>query len=319
MANTNNPEWDIKLIPDLTGKVALVTGANSSTGVGWNIAHQLALKGAKVYIGARSTEKAASAIAEIQKISPGSKLAPFVAELTDLKQLTASANAFVKSEERLDILVNNAGVLPRALDFDKHGISVSFTINHLAPFALTLALLPLLKKTAARHPGVRVVSLTSMSHKHTPATARFNSIEAFNNDFGGTDDMKSNYVRYGYSKLGNVLFARQLQKKFDAEGIAAISVSVHPGAVKTDGAINFAGEHVKMLDGTITPFQGAITPLYAATAPEVWAEKAKYGGGYIMPYSVLAPDEESALAKDPAIVEECWNTSEKVINDVIKA
>ncbi|THU86895.1 short-chain dehydrogenase [Dendrothele bispora CBS 962.96] len=313
-------EWDLSLIPDLTGKIALVTGANSSVGIGWNIAHQLALKGAKVYFGARNLDKAENAIAEVKKTSPSipnGNLAPFVADMTDYKQIKTSADALVSREERLDILINNAGVLPRPLDLDKHGISVSLSINHLAPFALTVALLPLLKKTAAKHPGVRIVTLSSATHTTVPQTARYDSVEAFNNDFGGTDNMEFNYVRYGYSKLANILFAKHLQKKLDSDGIAGVSLAVHPGAVKTDGAVQFAGEQVHLLNGAVTPLQGAITPIYAATASEVWAEKGRYAAGYIVPFGVLSPDEESSLAKDPALAEELWVTSEKVVDGIV--
>ncbi|THU87272.1 short-chain dehydrogenase [Dendrothele bispora CBS 962.96] len=320
-SDNKSSEWDLNLIPDLTGKVALVTGANSTVGIGWNIAHQLALKGAKVYFGARNSEKAQGAIAEVKKASPSipdSNLAPFVADMTDFKQLKTSADALVSSEERLDILVNNAGVLPRALDFDKHGVSVSFSINHLAPFALTVALLPLLKKTASKYPGVRVITLSSMSHKHVPVElAKFRDINDINNTFGGADGLQFNYARYGYSKLANVLFSKHLQKKFDAERVAGISLSVHPGSVKTDGAVRFAGDNVQMLDGTVTPSQGAITPIFAAVAPEIWAEREKYAGGYFVPYGVLASDEEHALAKNPTLAEELWATSEDLVKKIL--
>ncbi|KAF5342933.1 hypothetical protein D9758_014957 [Tetrapyrgos nigripes] len=321
-SSIKSQEWDLKLIPDLTGKVALVSGANTPDGIGWNIAHQLALKGAKVYFGARNKDKAEGAIAEVKKVSPSvldKNLAPFVADFADLKQLKASAEELVNKEERLDILVNNAAALPRPLDFDKHGISVSMSVNHLAPFLLTTALLPILQRTAARHPGVRVVTVSSISHKDVPGTPRFNSINAFNNDFGGSNGMQFNYLRYGYSKLANILFAKRLQKEFETKEIAGVSLSVHPGSVKTSGAVVFVGDQVQMLDGTITPFQGAITPLYAATASEIWAEKDKYGGGFIVPFGILSPDEESGPAKDSELAEECWNTTEKVVNDILKS
>jgi hypothetical protein len=87
--------------------------------------------------------------------------------------------------------------------------------------------------------------------------------------------------------------------------------------VHKDGAIKFVGDHLHMLEGSITPLQGAITPLFAATAPEIWNDKSKYGGGYIMPFGVLSPKDESEVAKNVDIQEECWRTSEKVVEDVL--
>jgi len=310
-------EWDLKLIPDLTGKVALVTGANSSTGIGYNVAEQLAIKGAKVYIGARSTEKAEAAIAELKKSNPSGNFLPFVADVSDLKQVKQAAEGLVANETRLDILVNNAGLVPRALDKDKNGISLSFVTNHLGVFVLTTTLLPLLKKTAATSPGVRVVTLSSESHAAVPAGAKFDSVDAFNNDYGAPDGMPSNFVRYGYSKLANILFAKQLQKKFDAEGVQAISVSLHPGGVKTSGAIQFVGDKLHLLDGTLTPLQGAVTPLFAAAAPEVWTEKEKFAGQYLMPFGVPSSADASADSKNPALAEELWVTSEKVVGELL--
>ncbi|KIJ51185.1 hypothetical protein M422DRAFT_157943 [Sphaerobolus stellatus SS14] len=106
-------KWDISTgIPDLTGKVALITGANSSSGIGWHVAQHLALNGAKVYVGARSEDKAISAIEEMKQESGGKSLDlhPFVVELSDLKAVKAATDNFLQKETRLDILINNAGL-----------------------------------------------------------------------------------------------------------------------------------------------------------------------------------------------------------------
>ncbi|KZP16710.1 short-chain dehydrogenase [Athelia psychrophila] len=313
------PKWDIQTgIPNLTGKVAIVTGANSSVGIGYHVAHQLAIKGAKVYVGARNVQKAQAAIEEMRKDTPSiaeGKLVPLAMDLGDLKEVEKVAREFVAKEERLDILVNNAGLLARPLDKDINGISVSFSTNHLAPFLFTNELLPLLKKTSVVSPGVRVVNLSSTTHAAPPTGIKLDSLAAFNQELGGTDDFQSNYNRYGLSKLANLLFTKELQKLFDAEGIQAVSVSVHPGGVKTTGAINFVGENVALLDNTLTPLEGALTPLFAATNQIVWVEKEKYGGAYLMPFGVI--EEASDNGRNTQLAKDLWATSEQVIKSVL--
>ncbi|EIM90579.1 NAD-P-binding protein [Stereum hirsutum FP-91666 SS1] len=313
-----SPELDLDAIPTLTGKVAIVTGAYAPSSIGINVVEQLALKGAKVYIGARSLEKAQSAITELTKTIPSANLKPLVMDLNDLKQVKAVAQAFVNEESRLDILVNNAGLLARPLDKNEQGISVSFNTNHLGPFLFTLTLLPLLKKTAESYPGVRVVNMSSTTHFLVPAGFKFDTPESFNADLGGTDDPKSNIARYGLSKLANILFTKELQRRFDAEGVAAVAISVHPGGVKTPGSINFVGPaNVAMLDGSMTPLQGAMTPLFASTMPVVWEKKTEYAGKHLTPYGYISEDRLSDNAKDPELAKSLWSTSETVIADVL--
>ncbi|KAF8994916.1 short-chain dehydrogenase [Cyathus striatus] len=323
LTSCSNPakKWDLNLIPKLTGKVALITGAAGTKSIGFHIAHQLALKGAKVYIGARSLEKAEVAINAIVSGSPSvSKdlLKSFVAELSDLRQVKAACDKFLAHETRLDLLVHNAARLPAPLEIDSNGVSLSIVINHLAPFLITKTLLPLLKATAVHSSDVRVVTLSSQSQADVPGPVKFDAKDSFNYDFGGIDEEVPNYLRYGHSKLANILFAFQLQKKLDSVGADIISLSVHPGGVKTAGAFDYVSrtnsEH--LLETAVTPLEGAITPLFAAAAPEVREEKTKYSGAYLMPYGEVSLDDLSEDAKNPALAEELWNTSEKVIAEV---
>ncbi|KAJ3740818.1 short-chain dehydrogenase [Lentinula detonsa] len=316
-------------LPDLTGKVALVTGSNSPIGIGWNIANQLALKGAKVYVHGRTLEKARAGIAAI--LSQGSDLSntrkvavnqlePFVVDLGDLKAVRDTAVTFVEKEARLDILVHNAMALAYDSELDEYGISPSMTINHLAPFLLTMELLPLLKSTAQSHPGVRIVTLSSIAHTfiNTSDNVRYDSLSSFNDDLGERADVLK---RYAYSKLANVLFAKELQRKLDEAGIQAISVSVHPGGVKTDGSMKYFGpDKLSVLDGALSPLQGALAPLFAAAATEVWTQRdggrdklKSWTGAYVMPYGVPSPVDESEAAKDPKLAKELWETTEKIL------
>ncbi|KAJ7599508.1 NAD-P-binding protein [Mycena floridula] len=305
-------------MPDLTGKVAIVTGANASTGLGFHIAHQLALKGAKVYVGARSLIKATKAIQEMKDMSVGVHLDlhPFMADLGNFKEVQKAADSLIETETRLDILVNSAASVAGPFVKDQYGISQSFSINHLGPFLLTTKLLPLIKKTAELSSGVRVVNVSSSTHYFAPLETRFRSLDDFNEILGSTDDFASNLNRYGVEKLANVLFAKELDRHFRAHGVEGLAVSVHPGGVKTDGSIRWIGpENVGVLETSLSPLDGALTALFAATDPIVWKERDRYAGAYLTPYGVISTPSEPA--QNVELAAELWKTSEAVIHKAL--
>jgi NAD(P)-dependent dehydrogenase (short-subunit alcohol dehydrogenase family) len=233
-----------------------------------------------------------------------------------MKAVKAAAESFMAHETRLDILINNAGLLARPLDKDLDGISVSMSTNHLAPFILTTTLLPLLKSTSEIYPGVRVIMVSSTTHTLPPPGVRLNSLDAWNAELGGIDGMPSNLVRYGLSKLANILVAKKLQRIFEAESIDAIALSLHPGGVRTTGSINFVGEaNLSMLDNALDPIDGANTSLFASTSSRVWREKETFGGAYLMPFGVVEEPSENARNED--LVEELWETSKSIANKVL--
>ena len=122
------------------------------------------------------------------------------------------------------------------------------------------------------------------------------------------------------SKLANLLFAKQLQKVFDAEGTQAVALSLHPGGIKSDGSIKFVGpDNLARLDdpGILSPAEGALTSLFAATSPKIWGEREKYGGAYLVPFGEIEIPGENAL--DKGLAEELWGTSEKVVKSVLEA
>ncbi|KAF5972617.1 alcohol dehydrogenase [Fusarium bulbicola] len=304
-------------IPSLAGKVALVTGANTPDGVGYHIAHQLALKGAKVYIGARNLQKTTKAIrtmlAESPQLKPES-LVPFAVDMGNFKQVQFAARKVVAEEPRLDILINNAAVLARPFDKDGNGISVSFGINHLGPFLLTRELLPLLNKTQAEHPGVRIVNVASTAHYDVPTGAKFGSLEDFNNTYGSEHEPLANYLRYGYSKLATILHTKELQRRFDQEGVDILALSVHPGGVATNGAAGYlGGGDNDVFRSNLSPFGGAITPLFAAAHPEPAQHRDKYAGSFIMPFGGLKEPTEDA--NNAELAKQLWTTSEKVVSN----
>lgn len=314
-------KWDLTELPSLTGKTAIVTGANSPDSLGWHIAYNLALKGAKVFVGARNLEKANAGIAAMIARPPYTlwkdNLKPLVMDLGDFKQVQRVAKEFLEREERLDILVNNAGLLARQLDKDENGISVSFGTNHLAPFLLTTTLLPLLVRTSKMNPDVRIVNVSSTTIFDVPSDAKYGSLEDFNQSFGSEDDAQSNYIRYGYSKLANVIFTAELQRHLSAQNTSILAMSLHPGGVATNGAANYlGGKDNDLFRSAFTPFEGAITPLYAAAHPEPRKEVERYRGAFLLPWGGVK--EVKGLATDEQVAKQLWETSEKVLGDVLQ-
>ncbi|KAI1262810.1 short-chain dehydrogenase [Xylariaceae sp. FL1019] len=326
MSNSNHNEvarstrWPVDdQVPDLTGKVALVTGANSSGGMGFHIAYQMASKNAKVYIGARNTSKAQSAIQEMKTENPNigdHQLVPFVADLGDLRAVQISAQALLDAEHKLDILVHNAAVISMPLEMNSDGVSVSFATNHLGPFVLTNTVMPLLENATKSTGDSRVVMVSAASFKLLPPGIRFNSLESFNAEMEPTVLGGADFTRYSLSKLANILFAKQLQKTFDATNTKGIALALHPGLIKTDGVVNsLQPGKARTLDGRLTPAEGALTALFAATNPVVVAQRENYKGAYLVP-----PGSIEALtgdANDDDLAQELWTTSEQVVKAIL--
>ncbi|KAB8279570.1 hypothetical protein BDV30DRAFT_232711 [Aspergillus minisclerotigenes] len=314
-------KWDIIAeVPDLTGKVAIVTGANSPQGIGYHIAHQLAIKGAKVYVGARNREKSQNAIDEMLRSTPAlgsERLVPLAMDLNDFQQVQSTARGILKSEERLDILVNNATRMSMPLHKNQHGISISFGTNFLGPFLFTTELLPLLRRTARQAPGVRIVNVSSRVHLALPTGIQFSSLDDFNRDFGSEDDHQSNRLRYGLSKLAMVLFSKEIQRRANEEGIPMVATSMHPGGVRTDGVTGYFGEGNDRLKDLLTPLDGALTPLFAAAHPLPFIERGKYGGAYLVPFGDIGKTSEDGDSEQ--LAKDLWDTSERVLKDVLNA
>ncbi|PIG79289.1 hypothetical protein AARAC_004238, partial [Aspergillus arachidicola] len=348
-------KWDIIAeIPDLTGKVAIVTGAkyincsrwkgtiadhksSSPQGIGYHIAHQLAIKGAKVYVGARSTEKGQHAIDEMLQSTvslDSERLIPLAMDLNDFQQVQSTARGILKSEERLDILVNNATRMSMPLHKDQHGISISFgtkyvipqgivashvnvliDVSFLGPYLFTTELLPLLKKTARLAPGVRIVNVSSRVHLALPTGVQFSSLDDFNRDFGSEDDHQSNRLRYGLSKLAMVLFSKEIQRRANEDGMPMVAMSMHPGGVRTDGVTRYFGEGNDRLKDLLTPLDGALTPLFAAAHPLPFNERGRYGGAYLIPFGEIGKTSEDG--ENEQLAKDLWGTSERVLKDVL--
>jgi NAD(P)-dependent dehydrogenase (short-subunit alcohol dehydrogenase family) len=254
--------WTEHDIPDQTGRVAIVTGAN--TGIGYETARALAEKGAEVTLACRSRQKGEAAAARIGARNPGGRAAFEALDLADLESVRRFADGFEKAHDRLDLLVNNAGVMAPPESRTKQGFELQLGVNHLGHFALTVRLLDLMRAT----PGARVVTVSSMAH-------RMGRMDFDDLDF--TSRGYDPWAAYGQSKLANLLFTFELQRRLEAEGANVIAVAAHPGWTGTD--LQRHSWFMRLLNPLfgMSPARGALPTLRAATDPGV------QGGEYYGP------------------------------------
>ncbi|HUA36185.1 MAG TPA: oxidoreductase [Candidatus Binataceae bacterium] len=298
--------WTADDLPDLSGKTILITGANS--GIGYEAALQLARMHADVVLGCRRPDSARAAADQIVKQFPGSTVEVLALDLSSRASIRAAADEFRSTHRKLDVLCNNAGVmaLPYSKTFD--GFEMQFGTNHLGHFALTgLLLEPLLAAD-----GARVVTVSSGAHK----------IGAIRFDNLNWDKGYNRWRAYGQSKLANLLFMRELQRKAENAGAKLTSIGCHPGYAATNlqfGAArmrgsSFAEQFWNLMNSMFsqTAAMGALPTLYAAVAPEV------EGGDYIGPdgfqemWGYPAKVPMSAAARDTAVAAQLWDVSEKL-------
>src|SRR5262245_2132757 len=254
--------WATTDVPDQSGKIAVVTGANG--GLGLEVARELARKGAHVVMAARDQDKAEAARASIRDEIPGAALELQPLDLASLASVHKAAAGILANHPRIDILVNNAGVMGIPEQRTEDGFEMQLGVNHLGHFALTAELLPAL----LRSPGARVVSVTSTGRHFGTA------VDPDNPHLAGRYDP---WRAYGQSKLANVHFAMELDRRFREAGVPARSIVVHPGFTSTDLQARSVREtgggssqrffHAAVRRVGMTPAQGALSLLRAATDP----------------------------------------------------
>ncbi|KAI0435451.1 NAD(P)-binding protein [Xylaria sp. FL1042] len=264
-------------IPDLTGKIVIVTGGNS--GIGKQTVAVLAAKGAKVYLGARSHDKYTEALKDIQTSHPSTKvsLIEFLeVDLASAAHAKASAERFKAREEHLHILYNNAGVMGTPQEkISSDGYEYQWAVNVFGTFVFTHHLLPILQSTAEMSsPGtVRIINTSSDGAKQAPKSG----IPLDDKTVGSS---ASRFQRYGQSKIGIILLTRQLAKRYPA----IISLAPHPGPVQSNltRELGIPGPVMWILNRVVyKPVQyGALTQLFAGTTSAIG--KAS-NGFYLVP------------------------------------
>lgn len=298
--------WTVDSIPDQSGRLAVITGANS--GIGFETAKALASKGARVVLAVRSLEKGQAAAQRIQTVHPQAHVEVERLDLADLASVRLFAERLLKRYSAIHVLINNAGVMALPYRRTVDGFEMQFGVNHLGHFALTGLLLPAILTT----PGARVVTVSSGAHA-------FGQI-AFDNLDGSKGYQR--WAAYAQSKLANLLFAYELQRRFAAAGVSAISLACHPGYADTE--LHKAGPRMEgsalgeALAGVINALfaqsaaMGALPTLYAATSPDA------HGGDYIGPdgfggiRGYPTPQRSSARSYDPDLARRLWEVSEQL-------
>jgi NAD(P)-dependent dehydrogenase (short-subunit alcohol dehydrogenase family) len=288
--------WSEADIPDQSGRTAVVTGANS--GIGFETARALAAKGARVVLACRSEEKGRDASLRLRAAVPEADARFEPLDLGALASVRRFAEKLAAEERRLDLLVNNAGVMMPPYGRTADGFETQLGTNHLGHFALTGLLLPRLLAT----PRARVISVSSLAHFW--GRIDFDDLQA---------ERSYNATRaYGQSKLANLLFARELQRRFEAAGVDALSAAAHPGSTRTELQRHSGLMHAVVAVFSQQPPEGALPTLYAATAPDV------RGGEYFGPSGFagcLGPPgraRSSPRANDAAAARRLWDVSEQL-------
>ena len=280
-------------IPNQSGRTALVTGAN--TGIGYHIAEMLAKNGAHVLMGCRSMDRAQSARDDILKAVPGAEIDIVELDLEDMASVRAAAAGI----DSLDLLINNAGIMWVPHGIGTGGAERHFAVNHLGHFALATLLLPALAK--GKDP--RVVVQSSIAHR--PASIQFDNLS------GERDYALQKF--YGQSKLANLMFALELDRRLRAAGSPIASIACHPGVAKTELTRQVGWAKLIMpIAATLlnTAKQGALPALQAATDPSA------QGGDYYGPYGFMEATGGSsgramatATARDPLLAARLWEIS----------
>ncbi len=337
---TEYTRWVEQNIPDLTGKLAIITGANS--GLGLEASRILAGKGARVALAVRNTARGDEAVRRIRASVPRADLEVMSLDLASLASVRRFAGSFLSTHDRLDILINNAGVMaiPRRVTAD--GFEMQLGTNHLGHFALTGLLLPLILAT----PLARIVTVSSSAH----VLGRINFADLQHaQTFEVSETSKvcpssgrySAWGAYGQSKLANLLFAYELQRRLGSgaslpevplpevplpaaplPAAEAISVAAHPGyaathlqAVGPEMAGSAIGKALMAFGNRVfaqSAAMGALPEVYAAAAPGV------AGGDYIGPDGFLGQSgfpkktRSSRRSYDRAVAARLWGVSEQL-------
>lgn len=290
-------------IPDQTGKLAVITGATG--GLGFETALALAGAGATVVLTGRNAQKGAEALARIRTAHPRADVSFELLDMGSLGSIAAFADNLMGRHDRIDTLINNAGVMmPPTRKTTVDGFELQFGTNHLGHFALSARLLPLLR-------GGRLVTVSSIAHR--TGQVHFDDLQL---------ERGYNPTRaYNQSKLANLLFAFELQRRSDRSGWGVTSIAAHPGVSSTELVANGMGMEGGMLAPAARffvgmfghpPAAGALPQIFAATSPE--AETGSYYGpnGFMEITGAPGIARARPQARDKAAAARLWTISEEL-------
>ena len=299
--------WTADEIPSVAGKLAIVTGSNS--GIGYHTALELARNGASVILACRNPAKGAEALKRLKTEVPGAKAELAELDLSALKSVRAFGAAFAARGVPLDLLINNAGIMaPLTRKISPDGFEIQMATNHLGHFLLTSLLLPSLKRSAAP----RVVTVASIAHRR--GRINFDDLQS--------ERSYSPFASYAQTKLANLLFAFEFQRRLDKAGVTILSVAAHPGVAMTSIIVNGMGGGAHTIVTRVINFfsplymhseeQGALPSLFAATMPGV-APGGYYGpDGFREMTGFPMRVDCKPQAKDTVAAARLWEISEKL-------
>lgn len=301
-SNDQNRKWSVSDIPDQSGRTVVVTGAN--TGIGYHTAAELAFRGAHVVLAVRNLEKGNTALARIIAVKPDADITLQELDLGSLASIRRAAQALRASYPRIDLLINNAGVMWTPKQVTEDGFELQFGTNHLGHFALTGLLLDHLLPVR----GSRVVTVSSLGHR-LRAAIHFDDLQ--------WERSYSRVGAYGQSKLANLLFTYELQRRLADAAAPTLAVAAHPGGSNTDLSRNLPGI-VQPIKAVLAPllFQGpqsgAWPTLRAATDPTV--EGGQYYGPDGLGEQRGRPKlvQSSAQSHDTELQRRLWDVSEEL-------
>ncbi|TDL27094.1 NAD-binding protein [Rickenella mellea] len=295
-------KFNVEDIPDLTGKIVIVTGGN--TGVGKETIKALLQHNAKVYMASRSKEKAEEAIADLKE-DTGKDAIFLQLDLASLDAVKKATEEFASKETKLHILFNNGGVMfPPVKEVTTDGYDLQFGTNVIGHFYFTKLLLPTLLETAKTSPDGKVRVVNTSSSMHMFANLHFDTFR----DGKKRAQMRTTKL-YAQSKLGNVAFARELARRYGDQGI--VSTSLNPGNLKTDLQRHVPSLLRKILDLSLYPAPyGALTQLYAGTSPG----GADLNGKYLIPWARVGTARKDS--SDPETGVSLWEWLEEQVKDL---
>lgn len=275
---------------DLNGRVFLITGAN--TGIGYTTAKSLAQRGAHVVITCRTMEKAAPVVDDLKKLSGNDQIEALAMDLGSLKDVRRAALEFRERKLPLHVLINNAGLAGTG-GLTSDGLELVVGVNHVGPYLFTRLLEPVLRSSTP----ARIVNVASEAH-YNAKRVDWSAIKSKTKTTTTLDE-------YAQSKLANVLFTKELARRWADSGIT--TYALHPGVVATDvwrGVPAVLRWLPKLF--MLTPEQGAATTLHCATDAGVAAHTGRY-------YDKSAEKRPNRAADDEALAKELWEQSEALV------